>query len=122
MKRRICRLWAIAMGSAWGVKAPNCTITMAAAAAATGTTVCITMQSWQWSASDWFGCRCVTWATASIASKTRQTIATAGKMPGQTPRLPRKSVLTPVNRWNLPLPFYRKHSSNWTLWAWRGCT
>ena len=73
------------MGSAWGVEAPNCTITMAVAAAATGTTVCMTMHNWQWSASDWLGCRCVTWATTSIASRTRQRTATAGTKPDKKP-------------------------------------
>jgi hypothetical protein len=35
------------MGSAGGVEVPNGTITMTAAAAATGANVCMTMQSWQ---------------------------------------------------------------------------
>ena len=121
MKRRICRWRPITMGSACGVEAPNCTIVMTAAAAATGTTVCMTMHNWQWSASDWLGCRCVAWATASIASKTRHSTATAGKKPGQTPRLQRRFVLSPANRWNLPVLLYRKLSKVWTLWAWRGC-
>jgi len=121
MKRRIWLGRAITMGSAWGVEAPNCTMMMAAAAAATGTTVCMTMHNWQWSASDWLECRCVTWATASIASRTRQRTATVGKKPGKkplsAPRLPRRFVLSPVNRWNLPVLFYRKPSKVWTLWA-----
>src|SRR5271157_6568641 len=47
MKRRICRWRAMTMGSAWGAEAPNCTITITAAAIAAGTTVCMTMHNWQ---------------------------------------------------------------------------
>lgn len=47
MKRRDGRCRTTTIGSAWGAEDPNRTMTMTAAAAATGTTVCITMQSWQ---------------------------------------------------------------------------
>ena len=54
MKSRNCRCRGIAIGSAWGAEAPNSTRTIAVATAVTGAAVCITMQSWQWSASTGF--------------------------------------------------------------------
>ena len=44
---------------------------------AVGTTVCMVMQSWQWSASVGFACVCTAWATASIASSARHNSAIA---------------------------------------------
>ncbi len=38
---------AVSVGSTLGAEAPNCTMMIAVANCATGTSVCITIQSWQ---------------------------------------------------------------------------
>ena len=47
-----CAAEATKIGSACGAGTPKSTMTMAAVVARTGTTVCMTMHNWQWSASD----------------------------------------------------------------------
>ena len=88
MKRRDWRCRTTTIGSARGAEVPSCTMTMTTAAAATGATVCITIQSWQWSASVEFACWWVTWAMASNDKRTRHRTATAGKKPCQELRFP----------------------------------
>lgn len=53
MKREEKRCRATAVGSGCDAEAPSGTRTMEATVAAAGTTVCITMHNWQWSASVW---------------------------------------------------------------------
>ena len=65
--------------STGAMSTPTWTITTTIAAIATGAAECIMMQIGQWSASLSLVCRCVTCATASRASRIRQTRVTTGR-------------------------------------------